>query len=314
MLRSFSKRFGFAVFGFVVGLSGVTAYAEIPVGVSQEKTSSVLGLKKYEESGTITDPKLKADAGSLSALSMKASLSYFGPTLGDWSAPDQPNPDGSVGSYAQAIKGSISARYRVSSDASFSAGTGISLNHPFHGMDRTDASNPFLSYDFSNRFGEWQMRNSPGMTVSTVPNYTAIGQIGGVSWDNSNVVNIGTSRFSISFDTNLAYWIYSRDYRPGSTKKGGDGLAQQYTISWYPGIKYNFSSRLNLYSSLGFQLYNPRQMNDSGVLWNRSPTVRVGLGWGLSRDFYLAPYISSFTNRLQADSTTFNVSGIFSIL
>ncbi|MBK7890641.1 MAG: hypothetical protein IPJ84_07285 [Bdellovibrionales bacterium] len=276
--------------------------------------AKVLGSKQFEETQTITDAKLRADAGSLSQWSAKASLSYYGPTLGDLSAPDQPNPDGSVGSYSQAIKGAVSVRYRMSPERAFSAGTGVALNHPFHGMDRVDANNPFLTYDHTMRFGGLQMRTSPGMTISTVPNYTAIAQVGGLTLDNSMVYGLGRSGFALSFDTNLSYWIYSREYRPGSTKKGGDGLAQQYTIAWYPGVKYNFSDRLNVNSSAGFQLYNPRQMGDASTLWNRSVTLRLGLGYAFSRDVYFAPYVQGFTNNRSPEMTTFNVSGVFSVL
>ncbi len=288
--------------------------AAAPGTTSTSSQESLLGLKKFEDSNTLTDAKLRADAGSLSRLSMKASLSYFGPTLGDLSAPEQPNPDGSVGSYSQAMKGSISLRYRLSPDSTISAGTGISFIKPFHGWDRTDTSNPFVSYDFSSRFGKLQMRNSPGLTISTVPNYTAIGQIGGVSWDNSLVYGISDTKLAVSFDTSFSYWIFTREYRPGPTKKGGDGLASLYSISWYPGLKYNFTDKLNINSSAGFSLYNPRQALDEAVLWNRTATLRLGLGYAVSRDIYFAPYLQGFITRPTLDMTTINVSGVFSVL
>ncbi|MDZ4083505.1 MAG: hypothetical protein U1E10_11255 [Bdellovibrionales bacterium] len=275
---------------------------------------NALGLKKFEESNTLTDPKLRADAGSLSQLSMRASLSYFGPTLGDLSAPEQPNPDGSVGNYSQAMKGSVSLRYRLSPDRTISAGTGISLIKPFHGWDRTDVNNPFVSYDFSNRFGKLQMRNSPGLTVSTVPNYTDIGQFGGVSWDNSLVYGIADTKLAISFDTAINYWIFTRAHRPGSTKSGGDGRASQYSISWYPGLKYNFTDKLNLNGSAGFSLYNPREVFNDTTLWNRTVTLRLGLGYAVTRDIYFAPYLQGFVTRPSLDLTTLNVSGVFSVL
>jgi hypothetical protein len=275
---------------------------------------SVLGLKKFEESNTLTDAKLRADAGSLSRLSVRASVSYFGPTLGDLSSPEQPNPDGSVGNYSQAMKGSVSLRYRLSPDSTMSAGTGISLVKPFHGWDRTDVSNPFMSYDFSNRFGKLQMRNSPGLTISTVPNYTAIGQIGGVSWDNSLVYGIADTKLAISFDTAINYWIFTRAHRPGSTKNGGDGRASQYALSWYPGLKYNFTDKLNLNGSAGFSLFNPREVFNDTTLWNRTVTLRLGLGYAVTRDIYFAPYLQGFVTRPSLDMTTLNFSGVFSVL
>ena len=201
----------------------------------------------------------------------------------------------------------------MSPDSTVSAGTGISFIKPFHGWDRTDVSNPFVSYDFSDRFGKLQMRNSPGITISTVPNYTAIGQIGGVSWDNSLVYGIGGG-FAISFDSGFNYWIFNREYRPGSIKKGGDGTASQYSISWYPGLKYNVTDTFNINTSAGFSLQNPRSAYDATTLLNKTVSLRLGLGYAFSRDVYFAPYIQSYVTQLALDTTSINVAGVFSVL
>ncbi len=280
---------------------------------SNSSANSILKNKKFEDSNTLTDAQLKADAGSLSKWSARASLSYLGPTFGDLSAAEQPNPDGSIGNYSQAVKGSVSARYRISPDSTVSAGTGVSLIRPFHGWERTDVNNPFVTYDFSNRFGRLQMRNSPGFTISTVPNYTAIGQVGGLSWDNSLVYAIGGG-FAISFESGFDYWVFHRGYKPGSTKKGGDGNASQYSISWYPGLKYNVSDTFSITSSAGFSLQNPRSAFDATTLQNRTVTLRLGLGYALTRDIFFAPYVQSYVTKLALDTTTINVSGIFSVL
>jgi hypothetical protein len=291
----------------------VTAPVAAPEATSNVSSRSLLINKKFEDSETLTDAKLKADAGSLSRFSAKASLSYYGPTFGDLSVAEQPNPDGSVGNYSQAIKGSVSARYRLSPDSAISAGTGVAFNKPFHGWERTDVSNPFISYDFSSRFGKLQMRNSPGLTVSTVPNYTAIGQIGGLSWDNSLVYALGAG-FAASFDSTFNLWIFNRQYRPGSLKSGGDGTASQYSISWYPGLKYNFSDKFNVNTSAGFSLQNPRSAFDDTVLLNKTVSLRLGAGYAFTRDVYFAPYVQSYVTRLAFDTTSINVSGVFSVL
>lgn len=293
--------------------SSVVAPVTAPEATSTTTGGSLLQNKKFEDSYTLTDAKLRADAGSLSRLSAKASLSYFGPTFGDLEAAEQPNPDGSIGNYSQAIKGSLSARYRMSADSTISAGTGISFIKPFHGWDRTDVSNPFVSYDFSTRWGRLQMRNSPGLTIATIPNYTAVGEVGGLTWDNSLVYGIGGG-FAISFDSSFAYWIYNRGYRPGSTKAGGDGTAEQYTISWYPGMKYNVSDRFNINTSAGFSLKNPRSSEDATTLMNKTVSLRLGMGYAFTRDIYFAPYVQTFVTSLALDTTTINVAGVFSVL
>ncbi|MDX9730975.1 MAG: hypothetical protein RBT63_04305 [Bdellovibrionales bacterium] len=274
---------------------------------------SPLSNKKFEDSHTLTDAKLKAEAGSLSQFSARASLSYYGPTLGNLSDPEQPNPDGTVGNYSQALKGSVSMRYRLSPDSTISGGSGISFIRPFHGWTRTDANNPFISYDFSNRFGRLQMRNSAKVTASTIPNYTAIGQFGGVSWDNSLIYNLGRSGLAFSFDTTFDYWLFHRPHRPGSPRNGGDGRASQYMLSWYPGLKYNVNDKLSFNTSAGFSLYNPRGSSDPFHLLNRTASLRLGMGYAITRDIYFAPYLQSFVTQLTLDMTTVNVSGVFSV-
>ena len=290
-----------------------TLSAAAPEATSTTTRGPLLKNRKFEDSHTLTDARLRAEAGSLSRLSAKASISYFGPTFGDLSAPEQPNPDGSVGSYSQALKGSLSVRYRITSDSTVSAGTGISFIKPFHGWDRTDASNPFVSYDFSDRFGRLQMRNSPGIKITTIPNYTAIGQIAELGWDNSLVYSLGGG-LALSFDSSLSYWVFGREYRPGSTRQGGDGMASQFGISWYPGLKYNVNDAFNLNTSAGFSLQNPRMADDNTVLWNKTVTLRLGFGYAFTRDIYFAPYIQTYVTRLALDMTTINVSGVFSVL
>src|SRR5262249_29886831 len=123
--------------------------------------------EKFEDTGTLTDPKLRVDDGSLSRYSLKSKWIYRGPTLGDFSAPDQPNPDGSVGNYAQALKGQLMGRYRFNSTQALSLGGGLVLNHPLQGMDRTDMKDPFLNYDIAANFYGLEMRNSPGLILTT---------------------------------------------------------------------------------------------------------------------------------------------------
>ena len=82
---------------------------------SRASLPEVLQNKKFQENEKITDAKLKADGGSLSKYSLSATLSYYGPTLGDFSAADQPNPDGNGGNYETSLGGSLGGRYRFDS-------------------------------------------------------------------------------------------------------------------------------------------------------------------------------------------------------
>lgn len=297
-----------------VAVPATTSSSDNSTTTLSTSASSILSNKKFEEDKDITDAKLRADSGSLSRYSLKFNLSYYGPTLNDFSVQDQPNPDGSIGTYETAIAGSFSGRYRIDPSHSISVGTGIKAIHPFGDMDRFDLSNPFMSYDIMNRFGNLQMRNSPGISAITIPNYTKVGEYGSASYDMSMIYNLGVSRWAVGTDFNIGYYLYSRDYRPGSVKAGGDGAASAYSVSLSPMVKYNFTDKFSMNTSLGFSWLNPRSRDNLSVLLNRTITERLGMGYAFTRDIYFAPYLNFYPNRLAMDTTTINVSTIFSIL
>ena len=280
---------------------------------SKIKLSSALKNKKFEDDEKLTEPKLRAEAGSLSQYSFKSKIIYRGPTLGDWSAPDQPNPDGSPGNYAQALKGTITGRYRLSSDQALSAGGGLVINHPFHGMDRTDFRDPFFNYDLASRIDELQMRSSPGLTIVTTPDLQAVGQYFDFTFDQSLYYELGSSRFGLGSDNNFTWFYYNRPYKNGSKKKGGDGLAPQYSISMNPQLKYAFSDRLTVYGGPTFSVYNPRQLTNHYSLWNSSALFRLGLSYSPDRNKYFAVYFDTYPTMMTSNSTTLNAQTIFSV-
>ena len=318
-----TKSFAFIVLSFASVVWAQSSSTSISSGSSGESKTSlreVIGNKQFEDSYTLTDAKLRADDGSLSRYSLKFNLSYYGPTLNDPSAADQPNPDGSPGTYAPALGGSMTGRYRFTPDSTMTVGSGLKAIHPFHGLDRFDLNNPFVSYDFSSRFSGVQMRNSPGVSVVTNPDYTKLGEYASVNWDNSLVYDIGRSHFAVGMDTSAGYYFYNRGYL--ARKKNGDGSANRYSVTFAPVVKYNVSDRFNVYTSLGFTEWNPRKQQDQWAIWSRSVTQRIGLGYALKRDIYFAPYVNFYPKRMSdegtteaaVNETTFNFNTVFSIM
>lgn len=291
-----------------ISLFATMAFAQTSTNESKTSLTEIQGNKKFEENTEITDAKIKADAGSLSRYSLKFNLSYYGPTLGDISSKDQPNPDGSNGSYETSLGGSLGGRFRIDPKTTVSLGSGLKVIHPFHGAERTDLNNPYLSYDMTNKINGIQMRNSFGVSYITVPNYTAVGEYGGLNYDLSLSYDLGASGFAISMDSSIGYYLYKRDYVPSDKK------ATRSQISVYPGMKYNFSDKLSVNTSTAISVYNPRQKSNEFALLNKTVTQRLGLGYAYSRDIYVAPYLTLYPDRLATDTTTFNISTSFSVL
>ncbi|MBO9665969.1 MAG: hypothetical protein J7501_04085 [Bdellovibrio sp.] len=267
--------------------------------------------KKFEDDKDITDARLKADSGSLSRYSLKFSLGYFGPPIGDLSNEMQPNPDSAVGTFETALSGSIGARYRIDTKSAISVGTGVSAITPVQGVKRYDTKNPFISYDRNARLGEVQMRNSFGVTAVTNPAFRKIGEYAGLNYDNSLVYNLGTSKVAVGVDTSLSYYLFERGPNEKSRKERTTG---RYSLGLFPQVKYNFTDKLNAYTSLAINFNNPRGTDDLSVLWNRTLSQRVGFGYAFTRDIYFAPYLNFYPKAFSADMTTVNFSTTFSIL
>ena len=277
-------------------------------GTTEVQLPDVLKNKKFEENEKITDAKMRADSGSLSKYSLSFSLSYYGPTLGDLSAKDQPNPDGSVGSYETALGGSLGGRYRMSSNETVRVGTGLKVIHPLHGAERTDLNNPYISYALTTKLGAVQMRNTFGGSVITVPNYTKIGEYGSLDYDNSMVYDLGSTKFAVGLDTSVSLYLYNREYRKA------DGKASTYNLAFYPNFKYNITDKLNVNTSVSISYWNPRANESRWNLQNRTVSQRLGLGYAYTRDIYISPYLNFFPDNLSDKGTTLNFSTSFSIL
>ncbi|WP_413575852.1 hypothetical protein ACLVWU_15860 [Bdellovibrio sp. HCB290] len=284
--------------------------AASPAQSSVLKQESVIN-KKFEEDKDITDARMKAESGSLSRYSLKASLSYSGPPVGDLSNPNQPNPDGSICACETALGGSLSARYRFDSKSALSVGTGVNALTPFQGVKRYDVRNPYLGVDRSSRIGDYQMRNGVKGTYVTNQTFRDIGEYAAFGYDTSVIYNFGTSGFAAGVDASFDYYFFDRgpDVKSKNEMKTG-----RYSLGFFPQVKYNFSDKLSMYSSVAIGFNNPRGTEDAAVLWNRTLSSRLGLGYAIRRDIFFAPFLNFYPTTLTADSTTVNFATTFSIL
>ena len=264
--------------------------------------------EKLEDNAEITDAKLKADSGSLSKYSLKFNLSYSGAPIGDLNNPMQPNPDGSIGVFETSLSGSVSGRYRIDKKSTIGGGTGVSALTPLQGVKRYDVKNPFISYDLSTKINDVQIRNA--LTLSAVTNivYRNVGEYAGIGYDNSLVYNLGVTPVALALDTSLNYYLFERGY---VTK---DKNTERYKISFFPAVKYNFSDRFNLNTSLAIAFANPRYTEDNTVLLNKVISQRLAVGYGYSHDIYFSPYLNFYPGQLALDSTTINFTTTFSVL
>jgi hypothetical protein len=301
--------------------SGIPA---APMAEQSSASSTPLGLKKFDENGKITDAELKSREGSRSVFSLKANFSYYGPTLEDLSTVNQPNLDGAVTGTAVGPSGSVGARFRFDPTTSVTVNAGLMDQYLFTDHPATlDVNNPYITYDKSFKVGKVQMVASPGVTWVTSNVYRAAGERAGLDARLYSSYNIGETPISVGASTTASYYFFDRAYIPDhkgintfTHKPGivGDGKIRQISITVAPVIKYNVTSKFNVNTSWGFNFFNPRYYESGVKLNSRVVNEWVGIGYAITRDIYINPYIQFYPTQFSWKTATMNLSTVISLL
>lgn len=277
-------------------------------GSSQSTATAKPILKKFSENSEITDEKLKADAGSLTQFSLRANLAYYGPSPSNLGALYQPNPDGLVTANTTAISGTMGSRFRLDSSTSFSLYVGVSDLFAFHPNQKLDANSPTLSFDKTFKLGGFQFLSSPSVQLVTQQVYRRAGEREGLGYNLNFVYRIGKTGVSAGSENSIGYYLFGRDYL------ASDGKVRRMNLSLAPFVKYNFNDRLSLNTYVGLTYYNLRQNSSITNLNNKVVTEKLGVGYAISRDVFVFPYLQFFPSDLTVSETTMNISTSFSVL
>lgn len=304
--------------------------ASAPAGQqSTQSSSDGLGLKKFEENHQITDAELKSREGSLTQFSLRANLSYYGPTLENLSIADQPNPDGVTSASAVGPSGSIGARYRFDSSTSITGNIGYTDQYLFtYKPSHLDMNNPFVTYDKSFKIGGVQMVASPGVTWITSNVYRPQGELMGLDARLYSSYNVGKTPISVGASTTASYYFFDRNYIPDDANNiatsgkfrgkfqtiKNDGRIRRISVTVAPVIKYNVTGKFNVNTSWGFNFFNPRYYDTQTKFDSRVVNEWVGVGYAVTRDIYVSPYIQFYPTQFTWKTATANISTVFSIL
>lgn len=280
-----------------------------PVSAASTHTTlkTLLKNKKFESDHRITDLELKADAGSLSRYSLKFVLGYSGPQINKLYADEQPNPNHSPGTYLTSLSGSIGLRYRLSPKAAMSLSTGYRAYTPFSGVQQQDVDNPSIGYDRTFRFGPVQSWLSLYGSATTTKSYRKSGQIASTGLSQTFKYQIGPSRWILGSKFSLTYFAFQRDYR------SHDGKVSNFYFNWIPSIEYRLANSLNFNTSWAVPYANLRRAH-SLTTWDHQMTnQRVGLGWAITRDIYINPYVNFFPVHFSWNTASLSFNTVFSV-
>jgi hypothetical protein len=297
--------------------AGSSASASAPATSQFSESSS---QEKFEDNHKITDSELRSRAGSLSRFSVRGNISYYGPTLTDFSVANQPNPDGTVSASAVGPSGSLGVRYRLDDNTSVTANAGITgqylfTNKPFN----LDVNNPFITFDKSFNFHGLQMVASPGVTLVTSNVYRKVGETAGLDARLYTAYRLGDSDFTLGASTTASYYFFNRDYQPNLVGANGktiyrDGKVRRISVTVAPVIKYNITEKWNVNTSFGFNFFNARSENSATRFNSRLVNEWVGMGYALTRGIYLSPYVQFYPTQFNWKTATVNMSTVVSLL
>ena len=294
-----------------------------PMAEQSTSSSTPLGLKKFEENGKITDAELKSREGSLSVFSLKANFSYYGPTLDDMSVVNQPNLDGAVTGTAVGPSGSVGGRFRFNPTTSVTLNAGLTDQYLFTSRPaHIDVNNPNVTFDKSFKVGKVQMVASPGITWVTSNVFRPAGEFAGLDARLYSSYNIGNSPISVGASTSASYYFFDHAYVPdhvtgynkGKAVIAGDGKIRRVSVTVAPVIKYNVTGKFNVNTSWGFNFFNPRYYDSTAKFNSRVVNEWIGIGYAVTRDIYINPYIQFYPTQFSWKTATMNVSTVISLL
>lgn len=306
--------------------------ATTSTSISEEKATGsglkdILRDRKYEEEKKLTDLELRAYAGSRSRYSLQFNLGYAGPPVNELADANKPNPDNRPGDPRTNLSGNASMRYRINGNTGINFGTGVIFYTPVQAVkgeqvdvDRRKSpknygvNDPIVSVDRSYIIDKTQLRSALRASYTTTDNYVQRGQVGMTGFSQYVKYTPGTTRFIFGAQLALDYFAYDRAYKPYVSKKDtGDGTVSKYYINFIPSVEYKITDTLNFNTSAGYPYQNLRS-DPAWWRWNHPLTTwRVGVGWAITHDIYINPYVNFFMESPAFNSASASVNTTFSI-
>lgn len=284
-------------------LLGTTAMAadskEAQSGKTATKASDVKPAKKNDIDSEITNARMRASSGSKSKYSLSTSLSYSGGSVEHPFGNERPNLNGDPDDLAMTgLGGSISARYRMNKNVSFTLGTGVYALQPTDSIrskvdiggkeiDRYYVGDPTLTASYAGKMGRFQMISSVSGWVATSTESLEAENVGGFSVSQNMLTTFGATGITAGVAVSAGWTSYG-DYGAANP------ASRDYTIGIYPYAEYGINDTYSLRTVFGYFNYY-HQLNDESSspfeMHTANPYQSVGVGISVTRDIYLYPNI-----------------------
>lgn len=272
----------------------------------------------------ITNAKLRAESGSKSKWSIKASLGFNGGNLQTPFGPVRPNYAGiSSQDNSSSIAGTIAIAYRLNSRDSLRAGTGVLVLTPFQnsledlgnarGARKTDVSDPYLEFSRSIKIGGWQNIFNTYYSHFTQSAYMEANYVG--IWDLSHTAlyKLPGSEWEVGATLDFNYTFFSDGKNPGDSLHNPEIGRSDYSIGLYPLAEYAFNERYSFRTVFRFATFDHYRSDAATKFQRQLYTQSVGLGIAVARDVYLYPNMQFAPEHLNPERTNVGLTATVNI-
>ncbi len=281
------------------------------------------GVEDSDIDQEITNARLRAESGSKSKWSFSSSLAYTGGAISRPFGSDRPNLAGVPGmQVASSLSGTVSGRYRLTKNDSFTLGSAFGVMTPLKGdIGKADRQinifNPSLGYsrvfatkssiqnifDFTVDYGSSNESRSIDYISSPTLGVTSLYSFG-------NRVTAGLS--------GIVYHIFYES-APGRNQitvnpNTGRDERTRWGFALYPFGEYAFNEKWQLRTTLSwFNWRNVYGMESAYTFERMFSYQSVGIGYAFSRDIYIYPNIQFVPDNMRSDFTNVAISATINI-
>lgn len=284
----------------------------------------------------ITNARMRATLGSKNKWSFKSAFGFSGGSIERPMAEVRPNyRAGASRESLPGLAGTVGINYRASERDNVSFSTGITIIDPFHGgitkpatdgrsgnkgavVSRYQVATPSL--DWSRGYKAFGTQMISGMAYShyTDSDSADINAIGDVSFSQTVLANLGTSKWSGGLSGVLSQSIYGGsiknadlvgDYESGKYKR------DETLLAVYPFAEYSFTEKVSFRTVFGYFEFSKYkdEFGNNTTFRQVEPYQSMGVGFSVTRDIYLYPNVQFAPKDVRADRTNVALSANINI-
>ncbi len=296
-----------SLFFITLSFFAASTQAAESTSVQINKTSTNTNVESSETRvSPVTNPELRAEAGSMSNYSLSFSLSYFGAAVNTPFADTYKKvKEHSASENKTALSGTLGARYRFNNRRTLDFGSGLKMLTPFNGQERMEFSSPYLSFNTVDKAGQLQYQTKVSASANTSQFYSDLGQIGTMGYTYGLKYGLGVSRYILSLEGSVKWFVYDRNVKT-------DLDISNLYVGLYPGLDYQISDKWSFKTSFSTSLMSLKRKNLTtwqGDVINQ----RIGVGVAVTPTVFVNPYLNFYPDRFTWETTTIAMNTVFSV-